>query len=144
MSRSPLYKPSRRDLLVASLFVSGVSLALPAFARGLIAKDSATGAAIKGYDTTAYFIKGAAAKGTEIHSVSWKGATWRFLTQDEADLFAANPESYAPQFGGYCTRAMSFKKLVPADPEVWRIHAKKLYMFARPLAERNLTKPQSR
>ncbi|SHH43346.1 hypothetical protein SAMN05444003_3184 [Cognatiyoonia sediminum] len=28
---------------------------------------------------------------------------------------------------------MSFKRTVPADPEVWRIHNGKLYMFARPV-----------
>ncbi len=122
----PAFKPTRRDVLITSVFVAGVSLALPAFAKGRIAKDAATGAAIRGYDTTAYFLKNGPAQGSEVYSVSWNDATWRFASQEEADLFAANPEPFAPQFGGYCTRAASFKKLVPADPEVWRIHGNKL------------------
>lgn len=128
-----LKKPTRRDVLITSVFVGGVSLALPVFADGGIAKDAATGAAIKGYDTTAYLLKNAAAQGSEVHAVVWQDATWRFASQEEADLFASNPSAYAPQFGGYCTRAASFKKLVPADPEVWRIHGNKLCMFARPI-----------
>lgn len=127
------FKPTRREVLISSVFVACVSLALPVFAKGRVAKDAATGAAIRGYDTTAYFLKNSAAQGSEVFAVSWNGATWRFASQAEADLFATNPESYAPQFGGYCTRAASFKKLVPADPEVWRIHGNKLYMFARPI-----------
>lgn len=133
MSKPSLFKPTRRDLLIASVFVGGVSLALPSFAKGRISKDTATGAAIRGYDTTAYFLKNAATAGSEVYAIVWKGATWRFASQEDADLFAASPESYAPQFGGYCTRAASFKKLVPADPEVWCIHGNKLYMFARPV-----------
>ena len=133
MPRLDFSSPTRRDVLIASIFVGGVSLALPAFAKGRVAKDAATGAAIRGYDTTAYFLKNAAAAGSEVYSVSWNDATWLFASQEEADLFASNPDSYAPQFGGYCTRAASFKKLLPADPEVWRIHGNKLYMFARPI-----------
>ncbi len=133
MSNPNPFKPTRRAVLIASVFVGGVSLALPTFAKGPIAQDAATGTAIRGYDTTAYFLKNSANEGSEVYSVVWKDATWRFASQEEADLFASSPESYAPQFGGYCTRAASFKKLVPADPEVWRIHANKLYMFARPV-----------
>jgi hypothetical protein len=133
MTKPNLFKPTRRDVLIASVFVGGVSLALPVLAKGRVAKDAATGAAIRGYDTTAYFLKNTPTPGSEVYAVSWKGATWRFVSQDEADLFASNPESYAPQFGGYCTRAASFNKLVPADPEVWRIRGNKLYLFARPI-----------
>jgi len=35
-------------------------------------------------------------------------------------------------FGGYCIRAMSRKRIVPADPTVWRIYQDKLYIFAAP------------
>lgn len=101
-------------------------------ADGGIALD-AQGRAIKGYDTRAYFSEATARSGLDDHTVEWKGATWRFATAEDAAAFSNNPTAFAPQFGGYCTRAMSFKRLVPADPEVWRIHGDKLYMFARPV-----------
>ena len=87
------------------------------------------GLALKGYDATAYVQTGAPADGTDATTVTWKGATWRFVSAAEADTLRASPESYAPQFGGYCTRAMSLKKEVPGDPEVWRLHNGKLYVF---------------
>ena len=90
---------------------------------------SKTGHALDGYDTTAYFSAGVATDGTDAMTVNWKGAMWRFANQEDAALFQANPEAYAPQFGGYCTRAMSLNREVPGDPEVWRIHDGKLYVF---------------
>lgn len=90
---------------------------------------SNTGHALDGYDTTAYFSSGAATAGADAATVNWKGAIWRFARQEDATLFQADPEAYAPQFGGYCTRAMSLSQEVPGDPEVWRIHNGKLYVF---------------
>lgn len=90
---------------------------------------SNTGHALDGYDTTAYFSSGAATDGADATTVNWKGAIWRFALPEDAALFQANPEAYAPQFGGYCTRAMSLTQEVPGDPEVWRIHNGKLYVF---------------
>lgn len=92
---------------------------------------SEAGHALDGYDTTAYF-DGVAAEGTDTFNVTWKGALWRFATAEDAATFEADPEAYAPQFGGYCTRAMSLGREVPADPEVWRIHNGKLYVFFAP------------
>ena len=90
---------------------------------------SSEGFALKGYDTTAYLQDGGPINGSDATTVQWKGATWRFASQSDADLFRADPDAYAPQFGGYCTRAMSLGTEVPGDPEVWRIHNGKLYVF---------------
>lgn len=102
-----------------------------AFAK-TVSRFSVTGKkkfALKGYDATAYFKAGTPAKGSDATIVKWKGASWRFADAKDADLFRANPTAYAPQFGGYCTRAMSLGKEVPGDPEVWRIHEGNLYVF---------------
>ncbi len=112
-----------------------VAMAMMAFPSAVLAKTisrfslSNTGHALKGYDTTAYFRAGEATDGEDAISVNWKGAVWRFASQGDAALFQADPEAYAPQFGGYCTRAMSLGNEVPGDPDVWRIHEGKLYVF---------------
>ena len=61
----------------------------------------ADGIAIKGYDTVAYFSMGKPVKGSKEFSHQWKGATWLFANREHRDLFAAAPEEYAPQYGGY-------------------------------------------
>ena len=63
-------------------------------------KDS-FGLAIKGYDTVAYFTEDRAVKGKSDFSHSWNEATWHFVSAENRDLFAADPDHYAPQYGGY-------------------------------------------
>ena len=59
------------------------------------------GVAIKGYDTVAYFTQGRAMKGKSEFSYDWNDAKWYFATAENRDLFAADPEHYAPKYGGY-------------------------------------------
>ena len=59
------------------------------------------GVAIKGYDTVAYHTEGRAVKGQSTYSHEWNDAKWYFASAENRDLFAADPESYAPQYGGY-------------------------------------------
>ena len=124
---------SRRTFTRLCLFASFGTALRPAFAGSTrVSKDDA-GRAIQGYDTRAYWSAHAPRQGMDDFTVSWNGATCRFASQDEADLFAAAPDAFAPQFGGFCTRAMSLQKVVDGDPEVWRIFEEKLYLFARPV-----------
>ncbi|MEP4194325.1 MAG: YHS domain-containing (seleno)protein [Aliishimia sp.] len=114
--------------MISVTALTGASL--PAFAK-TVSRFSLSGAgiALKGYDTTAYFEDGKPATGASANTVAWRGATWRFVSTADADLFRADPDAYAPKFGGYCTRAMSLGKVIPSDPEVWRIHKGDLYVF---------------
>ena len=59
------------------------------------------GVAIWGYDTVAYHTEGRAVKGKKKFSYEWNDAKWRFASAENRDLFAADPERYAPEFGGY-------------------------------------------
>jgi len=59
------------------------------------------GLAIKGYDTVAYFTEGKPVKGNRQFSHEWNDAKWLFASKENLDLFAAAPEKYAPQYGGY-------------------------------------------
>ena len=44
------------------------------------------------------------------------------------DRFAADPEKYAPQYGGYCAWAVAQGYTAKIDPEAWRIVDGKLYL----------------
>ena len=59
------------------------------------------GVAIKGYDTVAYFKEGRAVKGKSKYVYNWNDAKWYFSSEENRALFAADPERYAPQYGGY-------------------------------------------
>ena len=130
MSSLPESDISRRTLMALALASGTVLLAPAVFADGGIATGRWSDTAIKGYDVTAYFRQAQARKGNKAHKIIWKDATWHFSNADAAELFEANPDAYAPQFGGYCTRAMSIGKVVRADPRIWRMRSDRLYMFA--------------
>lgn len=59
------------------------------------------GVAIKGYDTVAYHTQGRAVKGQRKFSHNWNDAEWHFSSAANRDLFTANPDRYAPKYGGY-------------------------------------------
>lgn len=85
--------------------------------------------ALSGYDTVAYFNEGKPVKGSESFKTEYKGAEWQFSSQANLDAFKANPEKYAPQYGGYCAYAVGkYNDLVSADPEAWKIVNGKLYL----------------
>jgi len=54
------------------------------------------GTAARGFDVAAYFTRGEAVRGEKAHTVEWAGATWRFASAEHRDLFADQPEQYAP------------------------------------------------
>ena len=45
-------------------------------------------------------------------------------------LFSADPETYAPQFGGFCSFAVSKGFTADIMADAWHIEDEKLYVFA--------------
>src|SRR5512138_2435084 len=84
-------------------------------------KDSVFGGrtdtAINGYDAVAYFTVGKPVMGKETFVLDWMGAKWKFASQANLDSFKANPEKYAPQYGGYCAFGVAQGYLVKVEPE---------------------------
>jgi hypothetical protein len=109
--------------IVAFLFFTLQS----AHAANVINKDK-DGLALKGYDAVAYFNEGNAVEGKKEFEHSWLDATWRFSTAENRDLFAKDPEKYAPQFGGYCAFGVTGGYLAPVDPTAWKVVDDKLYL----------------
>ena len=86
------------------------------------------GTAIEGTDAVAYFTQGKPVEGSSDFTAHWKGAKWRFASAGNRDLFKADPEKYAPQFGGYCAFAVSRGYTASIDPKAWSIVNGKLYL----------------
>ena len=110
-------------IVVLTLFV----FAAAAYGSDVVNKDE-KGIALKGYDVVAYFTQGKDLKGSAEFQHQWKNATWRFAAAENRDLFAADPEKYAPQFGGYCAYGVTKGYLAPIDPKAWKIVRDKLYL----------------
>lgn len=93
--------------------------------------------AIKGYDTIAYFTESRAIKGSSEFEFVWKDARWHFSSAANRNLFAANPDRYAPKYGGFCAKGMVRGNFATIDPEAWTIADGKLYLnFTKGTRER--------
>lgn len=84
--------------------------------------------AIRGYDPVAYFAAGAPVAGQPQFRHEWNGVAWQFASRENLELFRADPERYAPQFGGFCAFGMSRGYKVGTDPAAFTIHDGKLYL----------------
>ncbi|MCH8913077.1 MAG: hypothetical protein IIA33_05855 [Planctomycetes bacterium] len=85
--------------------------------------------AIYGYDTVAYFIEGKAMQGKDEFEQVWEDARWKFSSATNRELFKANPERYAPQFGGYCAGGLAVGEYANGDPKLFTIVDGKLYLI---------------
>jgi YHS domain-containing protein len=110
------------------LLAFGSGAALPAAAGGVVNASSFTGTAIEGYDPVAYFAEGRPVEGDSAFAHDWMGATWYFASAENRDRFAADPERYAPQYGGYCAWAVAHGYTAKIDPAAWKIVEGKLYL----------------
>jgi len=86
------------------------------------------GLGANGHDPVAYFTEGKPVEGRAEHALVWKDAEWRFSNAENRATFEADPESYAPQYGGYCAYAVSQGYTASTDPRAWHIHEGRLYL----------------
>lgn len=84
--------------------------------------------AVEGHDPVAYFTEGRPVEGSREFSTEYQGAEFRFASQENLDTFLADPEAYAPQYGGYCAWAISQGYTAKGDADLWRIVDGKLYL----------------
>mgnify|MGYP001118213961 CR=1 FL=1 len=101
-----------------------------AFAAEPMVFQSTPPVAIHGTDPVAYFTQNGPVAGLPDYTHTWNGATWQFATAANRDAFAADPDRYAPLFGGYCAFAASRGYLAPTIPEAWTVYEDRLYLNA--------------
>ena len=102
-TRRPLNRRLVLALAAGAMFAGTAALAAPpanTIKPGLFSGRADT--AILGYDPVAYFTDGKPVKGQDNLVFDYLGAKWKFASRSHLDLFKADPEKYAPQYGGYC------------------------------------------
>ncbi len=92
--------------------------------------NQTSGIAIGEYDAVSYFNQIMPVKGFGTYVHDWNGVTWLFSSNDNLQAFKSDPERYVPQYGGYCTKAISSGFAAPANPKIWTIVSDRLYFFS--------------
>ena len=120
---------TRRSFLVASAAAVPTAALLPSAAFAMQAPVyNNNGIAINGYDPVAYFTEGKPVEGGGEHTSEWDGSTVLFSSAENKAMFDADPEKYAPAYGGYCAYAVSKGYTATTDPGAWSIHNDRLYL----------------
>ena len=119
---------TRRSLFTLALAVPAAAAFAPRAMAATPEVYAEDGIAVDGSDVVAYFTEGAPVAGDPAITFEYMGATWRFSSEANRDLFAADPAAYAPQYGGYCAYAVSQGYTASTVPEAWSIIDDKLYL----------------
>ena len=124
---------NRRAFLTLAVAAPAAGLAAPLLGSRTVAAAKPAvyaddGIAIDGSDPVAYFTEGRPVAGKADLTHDWMGVSWRFSSEENRAAFAANPEGYAPQYGGYCAYAVSEGYTASIVPEAWKIVDGKLYL----------------
>lgn len=124
--------PTRRTalLMVSAAIVGGAIGSVGALAQIKAGAQTPVRVGLKGYDPVAYFTLSAPTLGVAQYEYVYDGVLYRFANAHHRDLFKANPEKYAPQFGGSCAMNMAGGVRREADPTIWIISNGYLYVFA--------------
>ena len=119
---------TRRTLLVSAAALPAAALLAGPAAAAEPPVYATSGVAINGYDPVAYFTEEKPVKGSSQFTSNWEGAKLQFASAENKAMFDADPEKYAPKYGGYCAYAVSKGYTASTDPAAWSIHEGRLYL----------------
>lgn len=128
-------RPKRKQYRACRSALAGLTLALSglfgslASATETVVVDWHTGLAIDGYDPVAFFTDGKSTPGSPAFELTYDGVVWRFCNVGNRAAFAARPDVYMPQFGGYDPLGVVQGVAVAGNPNVWLITGERLFLF---------------
>jgi len=96
--------------MLSALMLAAMPISASASGDGFldnVVNTTSRGFAMDGFDVIAYFKDNAPAKGDLQISHVYKGRKWLFSSEENRDLFAADPAKYEPQNNGWCSFAVS-------------------------------------
>jgi YHS domain-containing protein len=95
---------------------------------GVDTDTDANDVTLAGHDVVAYFTVNKAVPGKADITAVHNGAIYRFSSAEHRDMFRADPEKYAPMYGGYCAFGMTFGKKFAVDGKAFEVVDGKLYV----------------
>ncbi|MEQ9811501.1 MAG: YHS domain-containing (seleno)protein [Azospirillaceae bacterium] len=103
---------------------------------------SGLGVALRGVDAVALATGMEVAPGQAVFTVEHDGVAYYFASEETMSQFAAEPERYMPQFGGFCAYGVAIGMKLDANPRFADIVDGQLYLFLNQVAfERYLEDP---
>jgi YHS domain-containing protein len=118
-----------RRALLPALLVAAAALSGCGTPYATIRTPDGEALMLLGHDPVAYFTQGKAVRGDPKHKVSLPDRTYYFVSAENKRLFEANPATYEPQYGGFCSNGAPFGIKMGSDPTEWAIVDGRLFIF---------------
>lgn len=103
-----------------------------ALAAGPVNVDGVSGVALDGFDPVAFFTDRKPVNGDFQITSTHNGAQYYFANAKNKAAFDADPDRYAPQYGGFCAFGVAKGALFPVDVSTWQVVDGKLYLNLNP------------
>jgi hypothetical protein len=117
----------KSNFLATLIATSAMLLGTLSFA-GNNSEVDANGVILAGHDAVAYFTQNAAVEGKAKFTAVHNDAIYRFSSAANRDTFSANPDKYAPQYGGFCAYGAALGKKFDIDGKAFEVVDGKLYV----------------
>lgn len=117
-----------KTILKSTAFSVALLASSASFAADIDINANSNDVAIQGYDPVAYFTEATPTKGSAQYTATYKNAIYQFSSEQNRDLFRADPSKYAPQYGGFCAFGVTKGRKFDTDPMAWRVVDGKLYL----------------
>lgn len=82
-----------------------------------------------GHDPVAYFAEGRARRGDPALSARHGDVVYYFASDAHRSLFIADPDRYAPQYGGFCASGAAYGLKLGSDPTEFIVRDGRLFIF---------------
>jgi len=82
-----------------------------------------------GHDPVAYFTLGKPMRGDPKLAARHDGVTYYFASEQHRQLFVADPQKYAPQYGAFCADGAAYGVKLGSDPTEFEIFQGRLFIF---------------
>jgi YHS domain-containing protein len=89
---------------------------------------------LRGYDPVSYFEGVAPRAGLAALTARFEYGTYRFASPENRARFQADPARFAPQYGAFCAKGVSYAIRAGGDPLVYEVRDGRLFIFAVPYA----------
>jgi YHS domain-containing protein len=87
-----------------------------------------------GHDPVSYWSASAPVIGSAQWTARHRHGTYRFASAHSRERFLAAPERYAPQYGGFCAKGVSYAMRAGGDPRVYEVRDGRLFIFVNEYA----------
>ncbi|MEM6853048.1 MAG: YHS domain-containing (seleno)protein [Planctomycetota bacterium] len=117
------------SLMIAALAFLVMPLAQAGDSHSRQAPLHTTALGLAGYSPVSYFHADGPHVGSPEFSAQHDGVTYFFANEEELSTFSADPERFAPAYGGWCATGMSKGKYFDVDPTTFKIVDGQLFLY---------------